>query len=325
MQIVRQAVLLAELASEQWGLLTAAQAVKLGVTHQALAQLLREGAVERVLHGVYRMTGAPPGVFDDLRAAWLAIDPRRSAADRLRAPDAVVSFRSAAQVHGLGDMDADRHQFTVTSRRQSRRPDVIFHRSDLARDDWYLVDGLPVTTIVKTIGDLASARTDGGHLASVVRDAITMAGCDAERIAGVLSPQAHKYCYPDGQGLISRFLEEAGLPLATLQAVALYPPAELKSTDDTRLEVLANHPELQQRLLAISRAAVDELVQTREFQDAVASCRSAAFRRSVTELLFDTLRTKAADVLTQSLLDKALFRHSAGTHQRGSSTAPHSN
>ncbi|WP_328989684.1 type IV toxin-antitoxin system AbiEi family antitoxin domain-containing protein [Kribbella sp. NBC_01245] len=304
---MRQAVLLAELASEQWGLLTAAQAVKLGVTHQALAQLLREGAVKRVQHGVYRMTGAPPSMFDDIRAAWLAIDPRRSAAERLRAPDAVVCLRSAAWLHELGDMDADRYQFKVTGRRQSRRSDVIFRRGVLARDEWCRVEGLPVTTIVKTIGDLASAYTDGGHLANVVRDAITMAGVDAEAIIAILNPHARKYGYRDGEAVVSRFLEEAGLPLATLQAVALYPSAQRDNTDDARLDILANHPELEQRLLEISKVAVDELVQSREFQDALTSTKSEASRRLVTGLVLDSMRTKAAGLLSQSLQNKVLF------------------
>jgi len=32
--------------------------------------------------------------------------------------------------------------------------------------------GLPVTTVAQTIADLAAVRTDGGHLARVVSDAL---------------------------------------------------------------------------------------------------------------------------------------------------------
>jgi predicted transcriptional regulator of viral defense system len=218
-----QQVILADLAAEQWGLLTAAQAVARGVSNQALAHLQRAGAVERLAHGIYRLTGVPGDEFDELRGAWLGLAPKLTASDRLRQPDAIVSFASAARVHGLGDLEADRHEFTVDRRRTSRRTDIRFHREQVADRDWRPVNGLPTTTIAKTIADLASVHTDGGHLAGVVRDAITMRGIDANAIAQVLRPYAHRYGVRlgDGTGLVTRFLEEAGIPKATRQAVDL--------------------------------------------------------------------------------------------------------
>lgn len=218
---------LAELAGEQWGLLTAAQAAERGVPHQTLAYLHDEGALERLAHGVYRLTGVPADRSDELRGAWLGLSPKLTATARLRDPDAIVSHRSAAWVHGLGDLDADRHEFTVDRRRTSRRGDLRFHRGRLADDDWMLVQGLPTTTIARTIADLASVRTDGGHLASVVRDAMTSHGVDADILADALSPHAHKYGLRlgDGPGLVARFLAEAGIPKATRQAAGLVPPA----------------------------------------------------------------------------------------------------
>ncbi len=66
-------------------------------------------------------------------------------------------------------------------------------------------------------------NTDGGHLAGVVRDAITAQGIDADVITEVLRPHAHRYGVKlgDGTGLVARFLEEAGIPKATRQAVDL--------------------------------------------------------------------------------------------------------
>ncbi|WP_203589917.1 type IV toxin-antitoxin system AbiEi family antitoxin domain-containing protein [Streptomyces sp. SID13031] len=216
-------IAVAELAAEQWGLLTAAQAAEHGVSNQVLAHFYRAGALERLAHGIYRLAGAPGDELDELRGAWLGLAPKLTANDRLRHPDAVVSFRSAARVHELGDLEADRHEFTVDRRRTSRRTDIRFHRGPLADRDWRPVNGLPTTTITKTIADLASVNTDGGHLAGVVRDAITAKGIDADLIAEVLRPYAHRYSVKlgDGTGLVARFLEEAGIPKATRQAVDL--------------------------------------------------------------------------------------------------------
>lgn len=206
---------LSDLAAEQWGLVTAAQARSLDVTPQALARYARQGILERLVHGVYRIAGSPPSPVDDLRAAWLALDPARRALDRRRdARPAVVSFRSAAAVHGLGDLAADATEFTVSGRKQTRRPDVRIHRGELDRGDWTIVDGLPVTTALRTIQDLASARIDGGHLASVVRDALTRQLVDDDQVAEALRAHAHQYgaMMGDGDALVSRFLGEAGVP-----------------------------------------------------------------------------------------------------------------
>ena len=206
---------LSDLAAEQWGLVTAAQARPLDVTPQALARFARQGILERLVHGVYRVAGTPPSPLDDLRVAWLVLDPARRALDRLRDPNpAVVSFRSAAAVHGLGDLAADIMEFTVSGRKQTRRPDVRIHRGELGPEGWTIVDGLPVTTALRTIQDLASARIDGGHLASVVRDALTLQLVDDGQVAEALRPNAHQYgaTIGDGDALVSRFLAEAGVP-----------------------------------------------------------------------------------------------------------------
>src|SRR5450759_5904129 len=68
-----------DLAMEQWGLITTAQARNAGLSSQQLARLADTGVLERLRHGVYRAVGAPPNPNDDLRAAWLALAPARTA------------------------------------------------------------------------------------------------------------------------------------------------------------------------------------------------------------------------------------------------------
>ncbi|HEY9411687.1 MAG TPA: type IV toxin-antitoxin system AbiEi family antitoxin domain-containing protein [Jiangellaceae bacterium] len=215
----------ADIASGQAGMFTAAQASAAGVPAQALNRLASRELVERIAHGVYRLTGTPAMPLDDLRAAWLATDPGVLAAERLTGEgiDVVVSHRSAARLHELGDLEADIHEFTSQTRRQSRRRDVRFHRGTVQDSDVTVVDGLPVTTIERTIEDLARAHVDGGHLASVVRDAILTSHVPPDTIAARLRPLAHHYGHPlgDGHGLVTTLLEQAGLPAAARDAVAM--------------------------------------------------------------------------------------------------------
>jgi predicted transcriptional regulator of viral defense system len=218
---------LADLAAEQWGLVTTAQARGVGVSAQAVARLTNNSALERITHGVYRISGAPATPLDSLRAAWLALDPARRAGERLRDEvPAVVSHRSAAEIHRLGDLEADEFEFTSRERKQTRRPDTRIHRGQVAPGEWTVVDGLPVTTVIRTVDDLAADRIDGGHLAGVVRDALTRQQVDDQALIAVLRRHAHHYSAPlgDGEALLARLLQESGISEPIERAVALATP-----------------------------------------------------------------------------------------------------
>lgn len=222
--VVAVAVDIADLAAGQWGLFTSAQARghAYGASPQVLARLVDRGSLERLTHGVYRVTGAPPTPLDDLRAAWLTLDPSRIAGDRvLDEQPAVVSHRSAAVLYRLGDLDADRHEFTTVERKQSRRPDIGIHRGKLEPGEWTVVDGLPVTTVLRTCVDLAHTHTDGEHLAGVMRDAILARLAGIEELAEAMRPFAHHYGAPlgDGRMMLSRLLEQVGYPTTLGEAI----------------------------------------------------------------------------------------------------------
>ena len=215
---------LAEIAASQWGLVTTAQARATGATPQDMARLSHQGRLERLSHGVYRVSGTPPSPLDDLRAAWLTLDPARTADQRLfDQPPAVISHRSAALIHNLGDLDADISEFTTSIRKQTRRPDIRIHQAAIGPDEWTIIDGLPVTTIPRTITDLARQHLDGGHLAGIVRDALIKHQTDPAKLASRLSPYAHRYGTPrdDGETLLTQFLHETGIPTPLAAIVRL--------------------------------------------------------------------------------------------------------
>ncbi len=104
-----------------------------------------------------------------------------------------MSFRSAARVRGLGHMAADVMEFTIPRRRQTRRTDVRLHRGTVTADDWSLVDGLPVNTASRVVDDLAGERIDRGHLAGLVRDALSREQISTAILERVLSRHARGY------------------------------------------------------------------------------------------------------------------------------------
>lgn len=173
---------IAILAASQWGLVTATQARNLGVTTPELSRASAAGDLVRVRRGIYRIAGAPIHPDEELRAAWLSLGR-----------DAIVSHRSAARLHNLGTVDADTHSFITAHPARTTHSDIHLRPRTLPAHDITRVDGLPVTTPSRTIGDLASDHTDGHHLADVITDALRRGMSTPEQISAHLTPHARRY------------------------------------------------------------------------------------------------------------------------------------
>lgn len=205
---------LADIGAGQWGLVTTPQAVAAGLNRMQLSRLNEAGILTRLTHGVYAMRSSIGEQHLDLAAAWLSLEPARLAHERLAdLPDgAVVSHASAADLHGLGDLDADRHEFTTTARKQTRRAELRLRRGVLTRADITRRDGLPVTTPVRTVVDLLAAGHDLGHVAGVVADAVRTHQIDLDELAGRVGPHAIRFGFAqgDGQALVRHLLAIGG-------------------------------------------------------------------------------------------------------------------
>jgi hypothetical protein len=167
-------VVLAELATTQWGLVTTAQAVAVGVSRVLLSRMAARGELDRVVHGVYAAPGAASEEYAELRALWLALDPGRTAEERLAEPRTagVLSHATAARLHGLGDLLDEVVEVTVPTRRQSRRPGLRIHIAALDAHEVTTVDGLPVTTVARTVADLVAEGYDVDHVATIMAEGL---------------------------------------------------------------------------------------------------------------------------------------------------------
>lgn len=192
---------LAELAADQWGLITRRQAKEAGVSPATIQRLGADGSIlERVAHGVYHLAGAPLPDHLELRAAWLQLSPETPAWERTL-DQGVVSHRSAAALYGLGHLPADTHEFTLPARRQTRRPDVRIHRRPLDSDECIQLRGLPVTRPSRIAADLLADREDPEAVAGVVADAIRDGYDYPATFADTLAPQAGRFGLRRGDGL----------------------------------------------------------------------------------------------------------------------------
>jgi Transcriptional regulator, AbiEi antitoxin len=200
-------------AEDQWGLCTRQQAQQAGVGASSLARLARDGLLDRVAHGVYRIRGAAEPDHLALRAAWLQLEPDTSAWVRVRSPNvALVSHASAASLYGVGDLRSDVHEFTIPVRRQTRRSDVRLHRGVVPDGQRLLLHGLPTTHAGLMIADLLDDHIEPESVAQITAEVVQRAFDSPSSIAACIAPSAGRYGFRRGDGvaLLDHLLRMAG-------------------------------------------------------------------------------------------------------------------
>ncbi|MET9603145.1 type IV toxin-antitoxin system AbiEi family antitoxin domain-containing protein [Streptomyces sp. NPDC006459] len=209
---------LGTIAADQWGLVTARQAQAAGISRVDLTRLIDAELLLRAVHGVYQMPGGTPTSHLDIKAAWLRLDPGVPAWERPLTGEraAVVSHASACQLYDIGDIPADHVEISVPRRRTTREPGVILRKAAIDAEDVTIVDGLPVTTVDRTICDLLASRADGGHIGRVLADADQRGLTDTRVLAERAQPYTRAYGLPQnasGSDLLNVLAEQAGFTL----------------------------------------------------------------------------------------------------------------
>jgi hypothetical protein len=193
---------LLDIAEGQWGLCTRQQAQQADVGASSLARLTDDGLLERVAHGVYRVRGAGEPDHLELRAAWLQLEPSVPAWERVSAPEvALVSHASAASLYSVGDLRADVHEFTLPTRRQTRRADVRLHRGHAPDAQWILLKGLPATRAGRMIADLLGDHVEPASVAQITAEVVHRMFDYPETIAERIAPYAARFGFRRGDGV----------------------------------------------------------------------------------------------------------------------------
>ncbi len=247
---------LAEITEPQWGLVTSAQALAAGLASMDLTRLTQSGDLVRVAHGVYRDAGAPADQHEDLRAIWLSTDPARLAHQRLRDrhPGAVISGESAAELHTIGNFRAEEVEISLPQRRRSRREGARFKVREIEPSDTTLIEGLPVTSLERTIADLTHDGHDLSHVADAMGDALRQTELDDDRLAVLLSPSARSrgFAPGDGRSLLQKLKEVAGTGEGPLADVLWSRPLIGRLMLETT-KALANSPDFARATLRETR------------------------------------------------------------------------
>lgn len=161
------------LAIQQYDLFTTAQAEKLGLPRLKVHRLAQAGTIRLVRRGVYSTGPCQDDHLEELRAAWLSLDPTKTVAERLRDEGcAIVATSSAAYLHGIGNLMAYEHEFFSPKRKQSRAEDIRIRVRKMPPSDTEIREGLKVTTVTRTVLDLLADGEELEHISDLLLHAV---------------------------------------------------------------------------------------------------------------------------------------------------------
>jgi predicted transcriptional regulator of viral defense system len=147
------------LAEEHDGLLTSKEARAAGIQDSVLVRLAQRGRLERMTRGVYRIAHYPVDRLAQYREAVLW-------AKASQGPERIaLSHETALLLYGISDANQSRVNLTVPTSARLRRkcPEwVAIHKANLSLEELGEHEGLPVTTVSRSIMDvlLATRRID---------------------------------------------------------------------------------------------------------------------------------------------------------------------
>lgn len=155
-----------EVALDQFGYFTTAQARREGVTIQAIFMMAKRGTIERRSHSVYRVTAIPPSPLDPYMEATLW--PSKT--------HGVISHETALELFEISDVNPAKIHITVQRKYRTHR-DVpvlyVLHFADLDASDITSFEGIPVTKPVRTIRDCSKTHLGPALTEQAIEDALS--------------------------------------------------------------------------------------------------------------------------------------------------------
>ena len=150
-----------EFIEEQAGYFTAAQAQRVGFSWERLSNTVKSGKFQRVAQGVYRLVQFPGSAHEDLFIAWL-----------ITGHNSTISHESALALYDLSDVLPGEVHIIVSRTASRRRKHIRLHTNKLESDEITRRGGLPVTTVARTIADVANSGLAEEQVHQAIREAL---------------------------------------------------------------------------------------------------------------------------------------------------------
>ena len=151
-----------QIADDQGGYFTSAQAGGAGYSWERLSNTVKAGRFVRVSRGVYRLAHYPGSRFEDLFITWLRTGP-----------NSVISHESALSVYDLSDVLPHEIHVVVPRTASRRRKGIRQHTNQLEVKDITTRDGLPITTVARTLADVSSTGLAKEQVKQAINEGIS--------------------------------------------------------------------------------------------------------------------------------------------------------
>jgi very-short-patch-repair endonuclease len=172
---------LARLVERQHGVVSRRQLGALGLSPSMIEVRIEARQLIRLHRGVYALGHRQLRIQGHWLAAVIACGP-----------GAALSHREAAALHGLRPSSRSRVDVTTTRRIRRSRPGIeIHHTATLDAKDVTTVEGIPVTTVARTLVDLAHV-VPRDSVAKALREAEHRQTLDVREIEAIRARTRHR-------------------------------------------------------------------------------------------------------------------------------------
>lgn len=222
---------LAPVAEEQWGHFTTKQAITAGFSRTQLMRMKKNGRIESIRPGSYRMVGAPVDFNTPLRYIWneLMNDLAYPGAHQSSVPPPlIVGFDTAADYYEVGDVIAGTWDFIATVPVNPAHSGVRIKDTELRDRHWTWREGVPIVDPPTCVMDQCIQICDGDLVGRMIADVFELDHTHPLTMVKLLEPYAHQYGFKDGVDMILEGTKYGGRPLhpATREYLERIKPAE---------------------------------------------------------------------------------------------------
>lgn len=150
--------MLLPIAEPQNGFVTAAQALEAGVDRPGISRLVKQGFLRREQRALYRLSHFPQAENSDLWRAvlWPVLDKSSSGSVL-----GTLCLETALSLYDVSTINPSKIDIALPPAMRFRRSipsDIIIHAKSYPSDAVARVNGLPTTTLFRTLADLIAER-----------------------------------------------------------------------------------------------------------------------------------------------------------------------
>jgi predicted transcriptional regulator of viral defense system len=160
------------IAEEQAGYFSLSQARELNLQRGQIYREVRRNKFDKAGWGVYRFAQFPPNSFEEVHVAVLSAGEK-----------AIVGFQTALYIYDLSDIIPDEIHLILPKTSSRRRPGIRVHNVALEPGDVTRWEGFIITTVDRTIVDVARTHYDESQIELAIQQALYRGLTTKEKLA----------------------------------------------------------------------------------------------------------------------------------------------